>query len=262
MARKYSRYKIPRSRRTRFDIYSVGKKRHHISTLLEIDVTESLRKLEEHKKDGSKLSFSAWIIKAISKAIQHHPEVAGYLINNKKLITFHDINIAIVVEKDLGEKKVPFPLLIEKTNEKIMQEIYALIEKGKKQIISKDNIVPDRNSGSSGRFFTLLPGILRRVYWRYILRHPRIAHRKLGNAAIIFLGNIGNINGWFVHKTVHPASFGIGSIIRKSIVIDNEIQVREILNMTVLLDPDVIDGEPMIRFLKDLTQLIESGYRL
>jgi len=51
----------------------------------------------------------------------------------------------------------------------------------------------------------------------------------------------------------------VGSIIRKPVVINNEIKVREILNMTVLVDHDVIDGAPMVRFLDDLTDYLETG---
>lgn len=67
------------------------------------------------------------------------------------------------------------------------------------------------------------------------------------------------INGWFIHKSVHPLSFGVGSIIKKPVAIDNEIKIREILNMTILVDHDVIDGAPMVRFLNDLTNYLETG---
>jgi pyruvate/2-oxoglutarate dehydrogenase complex dihydrolipoamide acyltransferase (E2) component len=70
---------------------------------------------------------------------------------------------------------------------------------------------------------------------------------------------IGKVNGWFIHKSVHPISFGVGSILKKPVVIDNEIKIREILNMTVLVDHDVIDGAPMVRFLDDLTDYLETG---
>jgi hypothetical protein len=60
-------------------------------------------------------------------------------------------------------------------------------------------------------------------------------------------------------KLHDPLSFGIGSVLKKPVVIDNEIRIREILNMTILVDHDVIDGAPMVRFLNDLTKYIESG---
>jgi pyruvate/2-oxoglutarate dehydrogenase complex dihydrolipoamide acyltransferase (E2) component len=70
---------------------------------------------------------------------------------------------------------------------------------------------------------------------------------------------IGKIDGWFIHKTVHPISFGIGSVIRKPKVVNDEIKVREILNMTILMDHDVMDGAPMVRFMNELVRRIETG---
>lgn len=81
----------------------------------------------------------------------------------------------------------------------------------------------------------------------------------MGNVAVTSIGMIGKINGWFIHKSVHPISFGIGSILKKPVVIDNEIKIREILNMTILVDHDVIDGAPMVQFLDDLTNYLETG---
>jgi len=57
-------------------------------------------------------------------------------------------------------------------------------------------------------------------------------------------------------------SFGIGSVLKKPSVIDNEVKIMDILNMTILVDHDVIDGAPMVRFLNDLSRSIEYGYNI
>ena len=92
-----------------------------------------------------------------------------------------------------------------------------------------------------------------------LLKNPKAAFRTMGNVSVTSVGMIGKVNGWFIHKSVHPISFGIGSVLRKPVVIGNEIIAREVLNMTVLVDHDVIDGAPMVRFLGDLTDYIENG---
>jgi len=45
-------------------------------------------------------------------------------------------------------------------------------------------------------------------------------------------------------------------------VVDDKIEIREILRMTILLDHDVMDGAPMARFKSDLTKNIERGEKL
>ncbi|MBK7712617.1 MAG: hypothetical protein IPJ37_17885 [Bacteroidales bacterium] len=55
----------------------------------------------------------------------------------------------------------------------------------------------------------------------------------MGNVIVTSLGMTGRINGWFIHRSIHPVSFGIGSVLKKPVVTGNEIKIREILNMTI-----------------------------
>ena len=65
-----------------------------------------------------------------------------------------------------------------------------------------------------------------------------------------------------IPTSVHPLSFGVGSIIKKPGVIDSRVEIREYLYMTVSVDHDIIDGAPAVRALSKLTGLIERGYGL
>jgi pyruvate/2-oxoglutarate dehydrogenase complex dihydrolipoamide acyltransferase (E2) component len=259
MSNEYFFEKIPRSRIATFDIFSVGLLKHHVSALLEFDVTESRLRLRELRKSGTHISFNAWIIKVIGSILEKHPEASAYLYNKKKLILFNGINISILVEKKIGDKRVPIPVVIEKANLKTAFEITSQIEDARSQELSGGDIVINKKSNLPERMYYHLPGFLRRAVWKFMLRNPKVAYKKMGNAAVTSVGMMGKINGWFIHKSVHPISFGIGSIIKKPVVFENEIMIREILNMTILVDHDVIDGAPMVRLLNDLTKSIETG---
>jgi len=259
MKNAYFYRRIPRSRIATFDTFSIGLEKHHIIALLEFDITESKRKLQELRRNGISISFNAWIIKVISSILQKHPEASAFIFNKKKLIIFNDINISILIEKKIRDKKVPIPVVLEKTNQKTALEIAGEIENAKHQELSDSDIVINRQSNLSERLYYNMPGFLRRFVWKVLLRNPKIAYKKMGNAVITSVGMMGRINGWFIPKSVHPVSFGIGSVLKKAVVIDNEIKIREILNMTILVDHDVIDGAPMVRFLNDLTKSLETG---
>jgi pyruvate/2-oxoglutarate dehydrogenase complex dihydrolipoamide acyltransferase (E2) component len=250
---------VPRSRIATFDTFSIGLKKHHVPALLEFDVTESRRKLQESRRGGVNISFNGWIIKVIGSVLKEHPEAAAYLRGKRRLMIFSDINISILVEKLINGEKVPIPLVIEKANTKSAQEITAEIENAKSQEITSDNIVINRQRSLSERIYYHLPGFVRRLIWNMMLANPGFAYKRMGNAAVTSVGMIGKVNGWFIHRSVHPVSFGIGSVIKKPVVIDNEVRIRDILNMTVLVDHDLTDGAPMVRMLKDLTNYIEAG---
>jgi len=251
--------KIPQSRLATFDVYSIGLKKHHISALLEFDVTDCRRKLREFRKAGTNVSFNAYIIKAISKSLEKFPQASSFLYSKKNLITFRDHNISLLVEKQVGDEKVPLPVVLEKVNSKSAADISREIENAREQVVSAKDIVLAQKPGFHERLYYRLPGFLRRAVWRYMLNHPRLAFPKMGNVAVTSVGMMGKINGWFIHKSIHPISFGVGSVLQKPAVVDHEIKIREILNMTVLIDHDVIDGAPMVRFLKELTRNIETG---
>jgi len=255
----YHYTKIPSSRMATFDVYAAGLAKHHVSALLEFDVTESRRKLSALRKSGTPISFNGWLIKAISISLERYPDAASFLYSRRKLITFKDHHISFVVEKQLGEQRVPLPMVLERVNTKSALEITREIEKVKDQVVTKDDIVLARSPKFYEKLYYRLPGFLRRAFWRYMLNHPRLAFRKMGNVSITSPGMMGKINGWFIHPSVHPVSFGIGSILKKPAVVDNEIQIREMLNVTALIDHDVMDGAPMVRFLKELTKNIEAG---
>jgi len=259
MKKNYRFQKIPRSRIATFDIFDVGLRKHHINAMLEFDVTDSRVLLRDLRRKGTVISFNAWLVKVIGSVLHKHPEAAAYLFNKKKLIIFDDINVSMLVEKKIGDSKVPIPLVIEKVNEKSALEITLEIENAKSQELTTSDIVLKKRSTAYQKLYYRLPGFLRRLFWTLLLENPKAAFKTMGNVSVTSVGMIGMINGWFVHKSVHPVSFGVGSIIKKPVVINNEIKIREILNMTVLVDHDVIDGAPMVRFLDDLTDYLEKG---
>jgi len=252
-------HRVPRSRIATWDVYAIGMKKHHVAALLEFDVTGTRQKIRELRRTGKKISLNAWIIKAIGQALSEHPHIAAFLCNKRKMISFQDINISMLVEKKLEDQRIPFPMILERVNEKEMEDIAREIEEAIKQPLSGRDIVLQKRSGRYERIYYLMPGILRRAFWKWLLRNPGTAYRKMGNAVITSLGMVGKLDGWFIHRSVHPVSFGIGSVIEKPKVVDGEIRIRQVLHMTVLMDHDVTDGAPMVRFVKDLTRYIEKG---
>jgi pyruvate/2-oxoglutarate dehydrogenase complex dihydrolipoamide acyltransferase (E2) component len=255
----YKLYKFPKSRIATIDICAVGMQKHHIPALLEIDVTKSREKIKQFKEQNKPVSFTAWLIKVISLTIKDYQQVAGYLKGKSEVVVFKDINVSIVVEKELNGKKVPIPLVIEKTQERSIESIAKQISEAKTQTLTENDIVLQNKSNKLDRFYYYLPGFLRRYFWRFLIKHPHSAFSKMGNVAITSVGMIGNANGWFIPISVHPICFGIGKVSKKPVVVNDVIEIREILNLTVLLDHDVVDGGQMARFISKLSENIENA---
>jgi hypothetical protein len=110
--------KIPRSRIATFDVFAVGMERHHVSAMLEFDVTGSRKHLQELRRNGTSISFNGWLIKTIADVLLQHREATAYRSGRKRLVLFDDINISVIVEKKSGSNRVPIPLVVVKASEK------------------------------------------------------------------------------------------------------------------------------------------------
>jgi pyruvate/2-oxoglutarate dehydrogenase complex dihydrolipoamide acyltransferase (E2) component len=68
--------------------------------------------------------------------------------------------------------------------------------------------------------------------------------------------------GWGFAPIMYGLGLIVGGTARKQTEVEKRIELREILNLTVMFDHDVIDGAPATRFTHRLVELIESGYGL
>lgn len=250
---------FPATRIATLDVCAIGLKKHHIAAFAEVDVSESLRKIRELRKQKAVISFFAWLIKAISMALKEHLSIAGYLEGKRTLVVFDDINVSVAMEKDVNESKVPIPLIIEKADKITIEAITGQISAAKGRSLTERDIVLHNKSNRLDQVYFMLPRFVRRMFWRYMVTHPHYAFRKMGNVAITSIGGLGGINAWFTPISVHPVCFGIGDIIKKPVVVNDHVEIREILNISFLLDHDVADGMEMARFIKKLIRNIEQG---
>jgi pyruvate/2-oxoglutarate dehydrogenase complex dihydrolipoamide acyltransferase (E2) component len=253
---------FPRSRLATFDICAIGKRKHHVAAMFEIDVTDSRKLLRAARVPGTRITFTAWLLKVIALTLVRHPAAAAYRKGKRAKQMFDDVNISLAVEKEIEGRNVPVPLLIREVQNLSVETISKQIDDARNKTMNDDEMLLHGRMSTAERLYYTLPGFARRMVWRYLLRHPRTAFAKMGNVAVTSIGMVGNTSGWFIPISVHPVCFGISGIVRKPIVVGDTVQIRDTLNMTILLDHDVIDGADMARFLRDLMKNLERGMGL
>ncbi|SFH25903.1 2-oxoacid dehydrogenases acyltransferase (catalytic domain) [Desulfotomaculum arcticum] len=262
---EYQIEEFPMSRISTIDIGVAGLKKHHIKALIELDVTEPRNLIREKKKLKEKINFNSWLIKCISHAVEEFKQIQGIRKGKRKLIIFDDIDISIVIEREIDGKKVPLPYVIRKTNEKSISDISNEIKNGQKQSIEGEEdyvLGQEKKNRIFMKIYYYLPGFIRNLIWKCIMRSPMLIKQNMGTVMITSVGMVGKINGWVIPVSIHPLCFAIGSIFKKPGIVNDKIEVREYLYITVLVDHDVIDGAPAVRALSKLTKLVEGGYGL
>jgi pyruvate/2-oxoglutarate dehydrogenase complex dihydrolipoamide acyltransferase (E2) component len=260
---RYSVVRFPKSRIGTIDLGRIARTKHHIAALLEIDVTEARGRLRAlRRKSVTPVSFTSWLVSTIGAAIAGHKEVHALLHRNRrKLLLFDDVDISVIVEKEVEGKLVPLPLVIRRANRKAMAQIQQEIDDAKSRTVlgEGDYVLDDRRSALRMKLYYLLPSALRTLALKFILSRPMMRKKMMGTAILTSIGTKRKIPGWFIHTSYHNLSFGIGSVERKARVVDEQVKPRDILNLTVLMDHDVIDGAPMARFIADLTHRMETA---
>ena len=230
----YTIHSFPKSRLATIDTGALGLQKQHVVALLEVDVTLARIKIKHYKKNVGRISFSAWLVKTISHSLTDTPAIAAFYGGNSKILTFTDINVSFLVEKEVDGQKVPFPLVIEKANERSLESITLQIYEAKNLAINSNDVVLQRKTTQMERYYYLLPGNLRRLVWRILLKNPSLIYRKMGNVSVTSLGIAGKISGWFIPISIHPVCFGIGSVIKKPVVVGDCIEIREIDRKSVV----------------------------
>lgn len=254
---------FPKSRIATIDIGEISKHKHHVIGMFELDVTVCREKIKAHNKTAKdKISFNAWMVSVIASTLKQYEDAASFLKGKKKLIVFDDINVSVIVEKNVNGQKVPIPLVVEKAHERSAEDISRQISDARNATITEEDVVLHKKQNRIEKMYYFLPEFLRRYIWKYVQKHPKLAYRKMGNVSFTTLGMAGKVNGWFIPFSIHPVCFGLSPIIRKPAVVNNNIEIREILNMTVLLDHDVMDGAPMARLIRNLIKKVENGWNL
>lgn len=260
----YSVREFPASRVSTFDVCEVGRKKHNMQALVEIDVTKARKIIRAHKKNGVRVSFTAWVLKCIGSVCAEHKRLHGVKKGKRRVAVFNEVDISILVERDVQGQRVPLPYVIRNVDNKTIAEITNEIRQAQKQPIDDngDFVLGDYNNKSLLKIYHYLPGPVRRFLIKRLVKSPKLTNKHMGTVVVTSLGMMGRFKGWFIPVSIHPLTIAIGSVVKKPDVFENQITIRDHLYLTVLVNHDVIDGAPAARALSDLISLLENGYSL
>ena len=110
-------------------------KKHYMIGYIEANISFGKHVIQEIEKlTGERISFNAWVAKCISDIVVQYPEFNSFRKGKNKIIEFDDVDIIILVERSLIDKKIAIPVSVRKCNEKnviqISQEIRTAKSKG------------------------------------------------------------------------------------------------------------------------------------
>jgi pyruvate dehydrogenase E2 component (dihydrolipoamide acetyltransferase) len=196
----------------------------HVYSVYEVNFHQVSRlrdkKKAEYERNGSKLTFTAIIAKAVVDALRAFP-VVNASIDGENIVYKKDINLGIAVALEQG-LIVP---VIKNADEKNLVGLSRSIEDLAARARSK-KLNPDEVQG--GTFTITNPGIFGAVYGLPLINQPQVA------------------------------ILGVGAIEKRAVVVDDAIAIRPTCHLSLGYDHRLIDGADAGRFLSYIKERLEN----
>jgi pyruvate/2-oxoglutarate dehydrogenase complex dihydrolipoamide acyltransferase (E2) component len=262
MKRQYEGYTVvpfAPVRRLIVDVLEMGHRKHMIHGLAEVDVTRARQYIREYEATtGKDLSFTAFIVACLGKAVERNKYMHAYRSGRNHLVLFDEVDVNTQIEIEMDGKKVPIPHTIKAANKRTVRDIHQEIRRVQAEGEKSESAPTSRGE----KLFTALPTFVRRLLMRMMFKDPHRAKEYAGTVLLTAVGMFGEGSGWGIPLIMHTLGVTLGGIAEKPVVLDGQIKVRECLSLTVSFDHDIIDGAPAARFTQRFKELIERGYGL
>jgi len=231
--------------------------KHIMRGLVEIDVTRARQFLREQKaRTGETLSFTAFLTACMGQAVEKNKEVHAYRNWRGQLVLFDDVDIAIMVEREIQGQKMPLAHIVRRANKKTVRDIHEEIRTVQTQPMKGREV-------KATHWVTLLPAFARQICVWFMFKSPHLIKEYLGTVGVTSIGMFGNHGGWGIGlPSLHTLGMVAGGIAERPALVDGKVEAHEYLSVTLNFDHDLIDGAPAARFAQQLIDLIESGYGL
>lgn len=197
----------------------------HAWTMVEVDVTSLVDyrngiKDQFKNKEGFNLTFFAFFVKAVAQALKEFPQLNSTWAGDT-IIQKKDVNICIAVATDDALYVPVIRHADEKTIKGIAKDIKDLAVKTR-----SGSLVPEDMQG--------------------------------GTFTINNTGSFGSIQSMGIINYPQAAILQVESIVKRPVIINGMIAVRDMVNLCLSLDHRVLDGVICGRFLQRVKSILEN----
>lgn len=195
---------------------------------LEADMTELIQLREKLKpvymKEGIKLTYNHLIMKILSKLLMKY-RFLNASFEDDTIIYHNYVNLGIAVDTEKGLLVPNVKGTDKKTLREIAQETEQLIDDARTNKLNPDNL-------AGGTFTITNIGMFGMDSFTPIINKPEVA------------------------------ILGINRIVDKPVVVNKQIVIRPMMNLSLTTDHSLVDGVLSAKFLSEVKEIIENPYLL
>jgi len=243
---------FPSSRRLVTAAMRAGRRLAPMYGLVDVDVTEANRILACHDPPWS---LTAFVVASVARAAAAHPEVHAYRNWRGQLVTHRHVDVATMVEITTPQGLFGLPHVLRDADVRAVPDLTAELHRVKRE----------PSASRSGRLLeraapiaTRIPGAVPAIY--AVMARSVAVRQRVGTVAVTAVGMFAGGGGFgLTAPAMMSLEVVVGGMTQRPRAVGGQVAVRDVLDLTVVIDHNVVDGAPASRFGAELRELIESA---
>jgi len=252
----------PKLRNFILDIMREGRRKNVINLLMEAELDPIRQHIERYTTDhaieqNQRITLTSFICKSFANAVAEDKSIQAYRQGKSKLIIFDEVDLAVMVERDVDGHIMPITQIVRAANLKGIDDISQEIRHAKTAAIGDTGPM-----NALDKVFFALPMVLRKIVWFVMRWDPHLFKQLVGTVGVTSMGMHASGPAVVFPITPMTLTLSIGAIYKK-LVLENGVAVeRDFIQMNLGADHDIIDGAPLMRFAERFKSTLQNGCAL
>jgi pyruvate/2-oxoglutarate dehydrogenase complex dihydrolipoamide acyltransferase (E2) component len=243
---------FPANRRLVIAAMRAGRSKMPMYGLVDVDVTIANRLLAGHDPPSS---LTAFVVATVARAVAAHPEVHAYRNWRGQLVTHHYVDVATMVEIPTAQGLFALPHVLRDADVRGVPELTAELRRVKREPSASFS---GRWLERTGPAATRIPGALPAMY--AVMTRSVAVRQRVGTVAVTSVGMFAGGGGFGITPlSLMSVEVVVGGMSRRPQVVDGQTAIRDVLDLTLVIDHNVVDGAPAARFSAKFRELLESA---
>lgn len=242
------------------DFLSFAKSKHTAYAVLELDITGMRSNIRAASRKAKRTtSLTGYLLYCFARAVSADKMIQAYRKGNK-LIVFDDVDVSTMVERTINGSLVPVSYVLRKANSKSVFEISEEIRAAKNGTSSELMDSPEMMKHQKLISLVKKVGFLRRWFLKRMFKDPFKKKKFNGTVGFSSMGMFSyNTAGWVIPITPQVLTAMVGGVREVPSIVRGELVKREVVDMTIAMDHDILDGAQTARFVERLRKILLQG---
>jgi len=220
--------------------------------LFDVDISTARRLLATHDPP---LSLTAFVVASLGRVAAAHPEVHAFRDWRGRLVQHRHVDVQTLIEVHAGQGPFGLVHVIRDADIRTVTDISDEIRGVKADpTATRSGQALDTFGSTLGR----VPGLYQVMY--AVMSRSRHAHLATGTVQVTAVGMFAAGGGFAIApSTLASLSLVIGGISRRPRAVGDRIEVRDVLDLTLSIDHNIIDGGPAARFAAEFRDVLHTA---